>query len=47
MSLPTAILCPIDFSPASERALRHAVALSGLVAAHLTVVGVGAYLLLA
>ena len=47
MSLPTAILCPIDFSPASERALRHAVALSGLVAAHLTVVTVNDPLLVA
>ncbi|MFN7978771.1 MAG: universal stress protein [Vicinamibacterales bacterium] len=47
MSLPTAILCPIDFSPAAERALRHAMALSGLVAAHLTVVTVNDPLLVA
>jgi nucleotide-binding universal stress UspA family protein len=47
MSLPTAILCPIDFSPAAERALRHAIALSGLVAAHLTVVTVNDPLLVA
>ncbi len=40
MSLPSAILCAIDFSAHSERALRHALALSGAFGAHLTVVTV-------
>ena len=47
MSLPTSILCPIDFSFGAERALRHALALSGLVGAHLTIVTVNDPLLVA
>ncbi len=38
MALPTSLLCPIDFSSHSERALRHALALAGAFGAHLTVV---------
>lgn len=38
MALPTSILCPIDFSAHSERALRHALALAGAFGGHLTVV---------
>lgn len=38
MALPTTILCPIDFSAHSERALRHALALTGAFGGHLTVV---------
>jgi len=38
MALPTSLLCPIDFSAHSERALRHALALTGAFGAHLTVV---------
>lgn len=47
MALPTSILCPVDFSAHAERALRHAVALTGLVGAHLTVVAVNDPLLVA
>ena len=45
MALPTSILCPVDFSSHSERALRHAVALAGAWRAHLTVVTVNDALL--
>ncbi|MBL8135855.1 MAG: universal stress protein [Acidobacteria bacterium] len=38
MPLPTSILCPIDFSAHSERALRHALAIAGAFGGHLTVV---------
>lgn len=40
MPLATSVLCPIDFSPHSDRALRHAVALAGATGAHLTVLTV-------
>lgn len=40
MALPSSLLCPIDFSPGSERALRHALALTAAFGAHLTVVTV-------
>ncbi len=40
MPLPTSILCPVDFSPYAERALRHAVALAGAFRARLAVVTV-------
>ncbi len=45
MPLPTSILCPVDFSDHSERALRHAVALAGAFHARLTVVTVNDRLL--
>ena len=38
MALPTSVLCPIDFSAHSERALRHALALAGAFGAPVTVV---------
>jgi len=47
MALPTSILCPVDFSSHSERALRHAVALAGAWHARLTVVTVNDALLVA
>ena len=47
MPLPTSILCPIDFSEHAERALRHAVALTGAFRARLTVVTVSDPLLVA
>lgn len=40
MALPSSLLCPIDFSPGSERALRHALTLTAAFGAHLTVVTV-------
>ncbi len=40
MALPSSVLCPIDFSPHAERALRHAVALCGVFHARLTVLTV-------
>ncbi len=36
----TSILCPVDFSPHSERALSHALDLAALTGAHLTIVTV-------
>ena len=42
MSLPTSILCPIDFSAHSERALRHALAIAGAFGGHLPVVPINA-----
>jgi nucleotide-binding universal stress UspA family protein len=36
----TSILCPVDFSPHSERALGHALDLAALTGAHLTMVTV-------
>ena len=47
MALPTSVLCPIDFSAHSERALRHALALAGAFGAHLTVVTVNDPMLVA
>lgn len=47
MTLPTSILCPVDFSPGADRALRHALALARLFGAHLTVVAVNDPLLVA
>ncbi len=47
MPLPSSILCPVDFSPGAERALRHALALAGLVGAHVTLVAVNDPLLVA
>jgi len=38
MTLPTSLLCPVDFSAHSERALRHALAIAGAFGAHVTVV---------
>lgn len=40
MALPSSLLCPIDFSAGSERALRHALALTAAFGAHLTVLTV-------
>ncbi len=47
MALPTSVLCPIDFSAHSERALRHALALAAAFGAHLTVVTVNDPMLVA
>lgn len=47
MALPSSILCPVDFSPGAERALRHALSLAGLLGAHVTVVSVNDPLLVA
>lgn len=47
MALPTSLLCPIDFSPHSERALRHALAITGVFGAHLTVVTINDPMLVA
>ena len=47
MALPTTILCPIDFSPHSERALRHALALTGAFGGHLSVVTINDPMLVA
>lgn len=47
MALPASILCPVDFSAHSERALRHALALAGAFGAHVTVVTVNDPLLVA
>lgn len=47
MPLPTSLLCPVDFSAGSERALRHAVALAEILGAHLTVTAVNDPLLVA
>jgi nucleotide-binding universal stress UspA family protein len=40
MTLATSIVCPVDFSPHAERALRHAAALAAHSGARLTVVAV-------
>lgn len=40
MTLATSIVCPVDFSPHAERALRHAAALAVLTGARLTIVTV-------
>lgn len=40
MTLATSIVCPVDFSPQAERALRHAAALAAHTGARLTVVTV-------
>jgi nucleotide-binding universal stress UspA family protein len=45
--LPSSILCPVDFSPGAERALRHALSLAGLIGAHVTIVAVNDPLLVA
>lgn len=47
MALPASILCPIDFSAHSERALRHALAIAGAFGGHLTVVTVNDPMLVA
>jgi nucleotide-binding universal stress UspA family protein len=47
MPIPTSLVCPVDFSPGAERALRHAVSLAGLFGAHLTVTAVNDPLLVA
>ena len=40
LSVFTSILCPVDFSPHSERALSHALDLASLTGAHLTIMTV-------
>lgn len=47
MALPTSLLCPVDFSAHSERALRHALAIAGAFGAHVTVVTVNDPMLVA
>ncbi len=47
MALPTSLLCPIDFSTYSERALRHALALASAFGAHLTVLTINDPMLVA
>lgn len=47
MPIATSLLCPVDFSPGAERALRHAVALAPILGAHLTVTAVNDPLLVA
>lgn len=47
MALPTSVLCPIDFSAHSERALRHALAIAGAFGGHLTVVTINDPMLVA
>lgn len=47
MALPASILCPIDFSAHSERALRHALAIAGAFGGHLTVVTINDPMLVA
>ncbi len=47
MALPTSLLCPVDFSTHSERALRHALALTAAFGAHLTVVTINDPMLVA
>jgi len=47
MALPTSLLCPVDFSAHSERALRHALAIAGAFGAHVTVVTINDPMLVA
>ena len=47
MALPTSVLCPVDFSAHSERALRHALAIAGAFGAHVTVVTINDPMLVA
>jgi len=47
MALPTSLLCPVDFSTHSERALRHALAIAGAFGAHVTVVTINDPMLVA
>ncbi|MGE0814830.1 MAG: universal stress protein [Vicinamibacterales bacterium] len=47
MPIATSILCPVDFSPDAERALRHAVALAGGLGARLTLLTVNDPILVA
>lgn len=46
-ALPTSLLCPVDFSTHSERALRHALAIAAAFGAHVTVVTINDPMLVA